>query len=431
MKGRGRVAKGTKPAAAAPAPVVEAAPAEPVLPLPDLHALRARIATLATTFGTRIPDGSKVDIGGLAVRLDMGGEPFAFGPGPFTMERHGDIVRLTFASEKSATTTPLAIDAELPLANGDVTARLSGGPVSLALLGVKEGTKGLFDVGRGTVSGKGQLVLAAAGDALTFDGRIALHSLSVKQPRLSSEPLRGIDFAVSGRGLLDDAGRLRVDDAELDMGALHVRTHGTLEETRDHFGLALNFDVAPAACQSLLDSAPQGLLPTVRAARMTGTFGATSRVVFDTRSIDKLVLEYEIDDRCRASEAPRELSRDHFASAFTYRTYRQGRKAERSRDRPGHVVVGRHRQHQPVHAGGRAHDRGRLRSTITMASTTPRSATSLIANLKARTLRPRREHHHDAAREEPLLVAREDALAEARGAHSRGLSRADVPQRRA
>ena len=33
-------------------------------------------------FGTRVPDGSKVDIGGLAVKLDVGGEPFAFGPGP-------------------------------------------------------------------------------------------------------------------------------------------------------------------------------------------------------------------------------------------------------------------------------------------------------------------------------------------------------------
>ena len=230
--------KGTKLAtngSQAAAPV----PDEPVLPLPDLHALRARIAALAATAGTRVPDGSKVDIGGLSVKLDVGGEPFAFGPGPFTMERTGDMIRLTFASEKAATTTPLSIDAELPLATGDVTARLSGGPVSLALLGVKEGTKGLFDVGHGMVSGKGQVVLSAAGDALTFDGQVALRSISVKQPRLSAEPLRGIDFAVSARGLLDDGGRLRVDDAQLDMGALHVRTHGTMEESREHFALAL------------------------------------------------------------------------------------------------------------------------------------------------------------------------------------------------
>lgn len=328
-RGKGRPNKATTNALAAD-PAARA-PDEPVLPLPDLHALRRRIATMAATIVKRVPDGSKVDIGGLEVKLDVGGEPFAFGPGPFTMGRRGDIVHLTFASENGGAAqddkqgkragTPLSIDAELPLGMGDVTARLSGGPVSLALLGVKEGTKGLFDVGKGTVSGKGQLVLSASGDALTFDGQVALRSISVKQPRLSAEPLRGIDFAVSARGLLDDAGRLRIDDAQLDMGALHVRTHGTLEETREHFGLSLAVDVAPAACQALLESAPRGLLPLVRSARMTGTFGATSRVEFDTRSIDKLVLDYQIDDRCRISEVPPDLARERFTSSFTYRTY--------------------------------------------------------------------------------------------------------------
>src|SRR6185437_5053053 len=95
--GKALALKASKPAAVAAA---VAAPDEPVLPLPDLHALRARIATLAQTFGMRIPDQSKLDIGGLSVKLDLGGEAFAFGPGAFTMERHGDVVRLTFASEK-------------------------------------------------------------------------------------------------------------------------------------------------------------------------------------------------------------------------------------------------------------------------------------------------------------------------------------------
>ncbi|MDB4941201.1 MAG: Monofunctional biosynthetic peptidoglycan transglycosylase [Labilithrix sp.] len=315
-KGRAKVVAAAAPAAA---PVSD----EPVLPLPDLHALRARIAGLAQAFLARVPDGSKFDIGGLAVKLDIGGEPFAFGPGPFTMNRQGDVVRLSFASEKggAAQSTPLAIEAELPLGQGDVSAHLSGGPVSLGMLGVKEGTKGLFDVAKGTVSGKGLLVLAAAGDGLTFDGQIALAQISIKQPRLSAEPLRGLDLAISARGLLNDGGLLRVDDAQLDMGALHVRTHGTLEESADHFGLALAVDIAPASCQALLDSTPQGLLPTVRSARMGGTFGATSRVVFDTRSIDKLVLDYAVDDRCRLVEVPPDLSRDRFSSSFTYRTY--------------------------------------------------------------------------------------------------------------
>lgn len=319
-KGKGKAAK--------PVEVV-AAPNEPVLPLPNLQALRARVATLATTLGGRVPDGTKIDVGGLSVKLDVGGEPFAFGPGPFGLERQGDIVRLSFTSEKADASkgesvpggTPLSVDAELPLGRGDVTARLSGGPVSLALLGVPEGAKGLFDVAHGTVSGKGQVVLDASGETLTFDGQLALRSISVKQPRLSLDPIKRLDFSVAARGVLDHDGRLRIDDAQLDMGALHVRTHGTVEETADHFGLSLGLDVAPASCQALLDSAPEGLLPTVRSSRMSGTFGATARIAFDTRTIDKLALEYTIDDRCKMTEVPADLSHERFENSFTYRIY--------------------------------------------------------------------------------------------------------------
>lgn len=322
-----------KTAVAQPTP----APDGPLLPLPDLHALRARIATAVAAFAPRLPDGATVEIGGLSAKLDAGGESMAFGPGTFTLGRRGDRVHVGFASvertseasarqtraeTKGAAGTPLSIDADLPLSQGEITARLAGGPVSLAALGVEDGMKGLTDVSRGTVSGKGQLVLSDGADALTFDGEVTLKSIAMKQPRLAPEPLQGLDFSLSARGVLDDHGKLRVDDAQLDMGALHARTHGTVEETADHFGVSLAIDVAPAACQALLDSSPQGLLPLVRSARMTGTFGASVNLSFDTRAIDKLALDYRIGDECRMLEVPRELSREHFEGAFTYRTYK-------------------------------------------------------------------------------------------------------------
>lgn len=323
-----------KPAADAPSSF------DKIFSLPDLHAMRGRIASLARSLGDRLPAGSKIDVDGLAVKLDVGGEAVSFGPAPLSLARDGDLVRVSFKSDAAdasgaadahgpatkppptkAEGTPLSVEAVLPLGAGDVTARLSGGPVSLALLGVREGTKGLFDVGRGTLEGKGELSLSAAADALTFDGQIALHGLSVRHARLSPEPLRGIDLSVAAHGVLDDGGHLRVDDAELAMGALHLRAHGTIEETDDHLALGLSFDVAPASCQALVDSAPRGLLPIVQTTRMDGTFGATVRASFDTRDLDKLALEYTIDDRCRMTEVPRELSREHFREPFTHRIY--------------------------------------------------------------------------------------------------------------
>lgn len=328
---RGARASAKAPAVPAPPPPRD----EPVLPLPDLHALRARIAGAVAAFAPRIPDGGAVEIAGLSVKVDVGGEPIAFGPGAFTLTRRADRIHVGFASAPpsdgdarpeadapGAAGTPLSIDADLPVSAGEMTARLAGGPVSLAVLGVKEGTKGLTDVARGTVSGKGQLVLSETADALTFDGEVTLRSISLKQPRIAPELVRGIDFTLSARGVLDDRGKLRVDDAQLDMGALHVRTHGTVEESPEHFAVSLAIDVAPAACQALLESSPQGLLPLVRSARMGGTFGASVNLAFDTRTIDKLALDYRVGDECRMLEVPRDLSRDRFAGAFTYRTYK-------------------------------------------------------------------------------------------------------------
>lgn len=311
---------------AKPAPIALPAPSnEPMLPLPDPHVLRSRIATAVTSIAARLPDGGNVEIGGLSIKLELGGEPVAFGPGAFSLTRRADRVHLAFASSPedagAQTGTPLSIDADLPVSTGEMTARLAGGPVSLAALGVKEGTKGLTDVARGTISGKGQLVLSAAADALTFDGEVALRSISLKEPRIAPEPLRRVDFSVSARGVLAESGKLRVDDAQLDMGALHVKTHGTVEDTADHFAVSLALDVAPASCQALLDSAPQGLLPIVRTARMAGTFSAIMNLAFDTRTIEKLVLDYKIDDQCRIVEVPRDLSRERFTGEFTYRTY--------------------------------------------------------------------------------------------------------------
>jgi hypothetical protein len=325
--------KGAKPPPPPAAASTPAAPAEPLLPFPDLHALRARLATAVTTIAARIPEGGNIEIGGLNVKLDVGGETMAFGPGGFSLKRERERLHLTFASappadgEKNAPGsgpkgTPLSIDADLPVNGaGEMSAHLAGGPVSLAVLGVKEGMKGLTDVSRGTVSGKGQLVLSPQADALTFDGQVALHGISLKEPRIAPETLKGIDFSLSSRGVLSDAGKLRVDDAQLDMRALHMKAHGTLEETPDHFAVALAMEVTPAACQALLDSAPQGLLPIVRSARIGGTFGANINLAFDTRTIDKLALDYRIDDQCRMLEVPRDMSREHFEGSFTYRTY--------------------------------------------------------------------------------------------------------------
>lgn len=338
-----------KPALHDPARADEAPSEERVLPAPDLKALRARLANVARELDARVPDGLRVDIGGLSVKLDAANEPIAFGPGPFSLDRRGGALHVLFASGDGtgrpgapvATTgagsagTPLSLDLELPFGAGDVVARLAGGPVSLAMLGVKEGQKGLSGVTKGMVSGKGKLALAADGQALTFDGELALRNLAWNQPRIAPEPMKNLSFGTSARGVLDAGGKLRIDEAQLDVGALHLRAHGTVEESSEHFGLSLGLEVAPAGCQALLASAPEGLMPTVQGMRLSGTFGANVQVAFDTRTIDKMLLDYKIDDGCRVLEVPRELSRERFSKSFTYRTYHPDAKPFDTTTGPG------------------------------------------------------------------------------------------------
>lgn len=331
---------------AAPTPDGNAAP---LLPLPDLHALRARAAAVAALLAARLPEGALVEVDGLELSLGVRGDKIALGPGPFRLARTHDEVSLSFATGEAAPVgatpvpapgappagTRLSLEGTLPLAGGDVAVQLSGGPVALSLLGVKNGAMGVTDVERATLAGQGRLVVSAAGDALTFDVDVKVRGLSVKQPRLATDALRGLDFGVAARGLLDDKGQLRIDDAELEMGALHLHGRGALEETPEHVSASLAFDVPVASCQLLLESVPSALLPTVRGARMAGTFGARGRLAFDSRKLDDLALDYAIADECRMVEVPNLLSRDRFTQPFSHHVYTPDGKIEEEETGPG------------------------------------------------------------------------------------------------
>ncbi len=310
----------------------------PLLPLPDLHALRQKAAMAAAALASRVPEGSLVAVDGLELELAARGDKIALGPGPFSLEHRNGQIRVSFATgdaEPSKTGTRLSLEGTLPLTGGDVLVQLSGGPVALSLLGVKAGAMGLTDVERATMAGKGRVVVSAAGDSMTFDVDVKVRGMAINNRRLALDTVRGLDFAVGARGLLTDKGELRLDDAEIAMGALRFQSRGGLQQHADHVAASLTFDVPAAACQMLLDSIPTALIPTLRGARMAGTFGARGRLAFDTRKIDDLVLEYAIADACRMTEVPADLSHDRFARPFTHRIYLSDGKLSDETTGPG------------------------------------------------------------------------------------------------
>ena len=291
----------------------------PLVPLPDLRAWRLLASALAARVAERIPDAVSVSVDALTAKATRDGNGISFGPGPFTISRRETKVDLQFTSTAGSGGTPLSLHASLPIDKGDVSLSLEGGPVALSVLGIKDGTAGLTDVDRATLAGKAKVVLAD--DALTFDGELRARGAAIRQARIASDVVRGLDVALGARGVLSDKGELRLDDFTATLGALHLSASGTLKQSDEAVSASFRFDVPTASCQSLLESMPSALLPSLRGAKYSGTLGARGTFSFDSRAIDDLVLSYDIQDQCRIVEAPPALARERFKQSFTHRIY--------------------------------------------------------------------------------------------------------------
>jgi hypothetical protein len=255
--------------------------------------------------------------------------------------------------------------------------------VSLSLLGVHDGAAGLVDVAQATVTGTAHLTFAGDRRSVTFDAELGTRGLSLLQPRLASDVVRGIDLDVRARGAMTDAGDVRLDDFAATLGALHVAGSGTFEQKTDHVAASFRFELPTAACQSLLDSVPTALLPVLQGTRMAGTFGARGHFAFDTRALDDLELDYDIQDQCRIAEVPVMLARQRFKQPFSHRIYLpDGSTVEQTTGpgTPSWTPVGQISPYMQVAVlttedGGFLHHRGFNRPSI---------RSSIVANLKAR-----------------------------------------------
>jgi hypothetical protein len=293
---------------------------KPFVKLPELRKAYARIQTLSKAASEKLPVGSSVEVHELRLALHVRDSDLSLGPGPLSIVRRQGILHVTYATSPEAAGPTLSLRADLP-EDGDLRVELSGGPVPMSGLGLKEGDLGLVDLARGTATAKGRWILGNKGAELTFDTQLRVHGVSIKEPRLAVDVMRGVDAALGGRGVLTDEGVLRLDDANFEIGQLKASAHGTFEQLPDHVAMSMSAEVYPATCQGILDSLPQALVPTIKGARVAGTFGATARLVFDTRRLDDLVLDHHVGNACRFTEVPTELARDRFAKPFAHRVY--------------------------------------------------------------------------------------------------------------
>jgi len=293
-------------------------PYGPIFVLPDLHDLRARVRAATTLLAARTTSDANADVRGVSLAITRGADRVEIGPGSFSLVRSSEAFAIDFASRAAPNKPPLSLSATLPIASGDLIAELSGGPVTLALFGIKEGQMGLTDVDRATIGGAGQMKMTDAGDLLRFDGRVSLKDISIRHDAIASDTVRGLAIEAAARGSLGDTGALELDEVEAHTGSLHLRAKGRAEQAPDHLAVELAFELPAAGCESLRNSLPTALLPVLERARYKGTLAAKGAFAFDTRDLDALVLRYEFDDRCKLDVVPDVLERDTLEHPFRY-----------------------------------------------------------------------------------------------------------------
>ena len=305
------------PVPAPPSP--EPAESGALFSIPDPKRIFADAKMLSALVAPRLSDSAEVRVKSMYFSGNLRGDAVHIGPGHLNVSRALDKVHVAFSTEQGEGVTPLRVTADFPATSGDTTVVLDGGPVPLALLGVKEGMAGLTDIGKGSVRGRGRLT--ASLDATTFDVALDLRGISIKQPRLAADTLRGLDLAVSARGALSSPRKLRIDDAEVRVGEMKLGLRGSIASAEDHSEAAMTFEIRRSSCQSLLESVPSALLPIVRNAKMNGVFAASGRLSFDTRDLDALALETNISDECKMTAVPEDLARERFLRTFTHRIF--------------------------------------------------------------------------------------------------------------
>ncbi|WP_437490115.1 biosynthetic peptidoglycan transglycosylase [Sorangium sp. So ce1014] len=312
-------------------------------------ALREALVRAARMIDLALGEGAKVDVAGVTARLKRRADMLNLGPGSLAVRREAGSLVVELSPGEAAIATAgadaqqaLTFRLRVPISDAketpqEIVADVQGGPIWLSTLGVHEGDMGLFDVARTSIVSRARVVLSADGQTLGVDGEGRLKNLSLRSTALADEPIAGLDLAwrAKANGKLDGS-KLVAEDAEIDLGALRLIARGEYEHAGASHRVRGSFEVPLSACQSMLDSAPKGVVAKLHGMRLAGSFGIEGKLRFDTANLDRtFALDWGVSNTCRVTEMPPELSVDRFKRAFRRLVYGPGRQRVEIESGPG------------------------------------------------------------------------------------------------
>ncbi len=189
------------------------------------------------------------------------------------------------------------------------------------------------------VSLKGRAKAERKDGVWSFETDLASKGTRITVPLVSTMPLGPMSFDLSVKGRYDGAARqLNVDEMTVSLpeqtgkkaasaarfglsfeATLPERfTNAEGERDLSAFALAGSLVLAETDCQTLLDGAPQGLLPALKGFKLTGVANATLEFAFDGSRPESV--QYDLKDArygCKVKAEPFDYSPEHLAGPFT------------------------------------------------------------------------------------------------------------------
>ncbi|MDC3957390.1 biosynthetic peptidoglycan transglycosylase [Polyangium jinanense] len=285
-------------------------------------AVRAQLVRGATLLDTVLEQGAKVELDSLHAQVRRGRDTLNLGPGSLVVRRDAGrmLVELSPRAHAEKEEQALTFSLSVPFgeAGGEIVADVKGGPLYLSTLGIRDGDFGLFDVAKTSLTTRSHLVLSADGKQLRVDGDGRVQNLSLRSDALSDEPIAGLELAFRLRGETAlDGSTLRVDEGEVDLGAVRLLAHGRYDRVGEGHRVRAEFDVPLTACQSILDAAPRGLVPRIAGMRMAGSLAVKGHARFDTARLDRdFDVAWDLSNTCRITEVPPEIDAARWRKPF-------------------------------------------------------------------------------------------------------------------
>jgi hypothetical protein len=313
----------------------------------------------------RLDPQGEVDLGGIVFAAPHAAEPWRLGPARFVVApRDGHWKFELLAGEAEALRlgategAGLALTAALANRDEPLEFEVRGGPIRLGQLGIEDGAFHLRDPDRASLHANARVRLAPKESSLRVQGDVHVRALSFELSALAPAPVRGLDAAFRGSAELAlDGTSLRVRGGEFEVGK--VRLNGELEVARDptastdptsgrpppttpagmraaagasespsrskrasRYVIDAKYDVPLVPCQSIIDAAPEGLLPTVAGIKLAGSFALRGHAKIDTADLERHYdVRWDASNSCRITSVPPAIDVARFRAPFTRKVY--------------------------------------------------------------------------------------------------------------